>query len=305
MMTKKSIITIGCTAVCALAALGMLMASSGCQEKKEASSAADVLEPVTEAPTEPSLPEITDFSDEPGLTGLAKVLLRVNDDIVGYIKISNTYVDYPVVQYDGEDLDENGNAYYLHKDIDRNYLESGAIFMDYRDVFEADESKQSENIVLYGHNMLNGSKFATLHYYRQDDSFYDENPIIEFSSNYKDYKYIIFGYFITSGDYGESAYGEEFAYWDQEELDTKEEFDKYVSVVHDRSIISPDIDVAYGDKLLTLQTCYMDEDNSRLLIVARRLRDNETPDNIDKAQGNSSDSAGSDDSSDEESEEEQ
>lgn len=284
MLSKKGLITVGCTAAVAVIALGAVMVFGGHDDKKDASSVADVLEPATEAPTEPELPKIENFSDEPGLTGLAKILLRENDDVVGYIKISNTYVDYPVVQYDGEDLEENGNSYYLHRDLDREYLESGSIFMDYRDVFEADESQQSENIVLYGHNMLNGSKFATLHYYRQDPSFYDENPIIEFSSNYRDYQYIIFAYLLTYGDYGESAYGEEFAYWDQEELDTEEDFNKYVETVQDRSMISPDIDVAYGDKLLTLQTCYLDEDNSRLLVVARRLRDHETIDSIDKAQ---------------------
>lgn len=284
MLSKKGLITIGCTAAVAVIALGAVMVFGGNDNKNDASSTADVLEPATEAPTEPELPKIENFSDEPGLTGLAKILLRENKDVVGYIKISNTYVDYPVVQYHGDDPEENGNSYYLHKDLDREYLESGSIFMDYRDVFEADESKQSENIVLYGHNMLNGSKFATLHYYRQDDSFYDENPIIEFSSNYRDYQYIIFAYLLTYGDYGESAYGEEFAYWDQEELDTEEDFNKYVETVQDRSMISPDIDVAYGDKLLTLQTCYLDEDNSRLLVVARRLRDHETIDSIDKVQ---------------------
>lgn len=285
MLSKKGLITIGCTAAVAVIALGAVMIFGGKEDKKEVSSAADVLEPVTEAPTEPELPVIENFSDEPGLTGLAKVLLHENKDVVGYIKISNTYVDYPVVQYHGEDLDTEGNAYYLHRDLDREYLESGSIFMDYRDDFNADESKQSENIVLYGHNMLNGSKFATLHYYRQDLSFYDENPIIEFSSNYRDYQYIIFGVLLTYGDYGESAYGEEFAYWDQEELDTEKDFNKYVETVKDRSMISPDIDVAYGDKLLTLQTCHLDEDNSRLLVVARRLRDHETVDSIDKVQG--------------------
>lgn len=285
MLSKKGLITIGCTAAVAVIALGAVMIFGGKEDKKEVSSAVDVLEPVTEAPTEPELPVIENFSDEPGLTGLAKVLLHENKDVVGYIKISNTYVDYPVVQYHGEDLDTEGNAYYLHRDLDREYLESGSIFMDYRDDFNADESKQSENIVLYGHNMLNGSKFATLHYYRQDLSFYDENPIIEFSSNYRDYQYIIFGVLLTYGDYGESAYGEEFAYWDQEELDTEKDFNKYVETVQDRSMISPDIDVAYGDKLLTLQTCHLDEDNSRLLVVARRLRDHETVDSIDKVQG--------------------
>ena len=118
MISKKSLITIGCTAAVAVIALGAVFVFGGNgEDKTPSSSSADVLEPVTEAPTEPELPIIENFSDEPGLTGLAKMLLRENDDVVGYIKISNTYVDYPVVQYDGEDLDEQGNDYYLHRDL--------------------------------------------------------------------------------------------------------------------------------------------------------------------------------------------
>lgn len=282
MKTKKLLISCAVS----LAVLASSSVMTGCNKKEEESSmAADVLEPVTEAATEPeAYPDIDNFSPEPdGMLGRARSLRAINGDIVGYIRISNTYVDYPVTQYTGEDLEEEGNAYYLDTDIYGNYLESGTIFMDYRDNFGPDESKQSQNIVLYGHNMLNGTKFATLHYYRQDDSFYDENPIIEFSSNYNNYKYVIIGYFITSGSYGESAYGDEFAYWDMENMDEKE-FNKYLDVVHDRSLVSPDIDVKYGDQLLTLSTCYMDEDNSRMLVIGRKLRDHETPDNIDKAE---------------------
>ncbi|MGN1480656.1 class B sortase [Porcipelethomonas sp.] len=274
-MGNKRKAMIGCGIAAALLASAGFM--FGCEKESDSSQTADVLEPTTEAPTEPEWPDIENFSDEPdGMTGLAKSLRSFNDDVVGYIRISNTMVDYPVTQYDGEDLDEKGNAYYLDTDIYGNYLESGTIFMDYRDKFGNDESKQSENLVLYGHNMLSGAKFANLHYYRQDESFYKENPIIEFSSNYKDYKYVIFGYFVTSGSYGESAYGEEFAYWDQQDLSDEKDFNKYVETVHDRSMISPDIDVKYGDQLLTLSTCYMDEDNSRFLVIARRLRDDET-----------------------------
>ncbi|MGN0614352.1 MAG: class B sortase [Porcipelethomonas sp.] len=259
------------------------MAVTGCDEKQESSSqAADELAP-TEAATEAvavEYPDIQSFSDEPnGMLGRAKALRAINDDIIGYIKIPGTNVDYPVTQYDGEDLDTQGNAYYMDTDIYGNYLESGTIFMDYRDVFVPDKSKQSQNLVLYGHNMLNGSKFATLHYYRQDDSFYEESPIIEFSSNYENTKYVIFAYFVTSGSYGESSYGEEFAYWDMENMN-EEEFNKYVEVCNERSYISPGIDVKYGDQLLTLQTCHLDEDNSRFLVIGRRLRDDETPEDF-------------------------
>lgn len=281
MISKRILAAIGCTAAMTVCTLVF----SGCEkEKATQSSVSDELEPLTEPPTEPTMPEIKNVSAGNGLTGKAKVLLRENEDVVGYIKISNTNIDYPVLQYDGEDLDEEGNAYYLHADLYGKYFEPGTIFMDYRDVFEGDESKQSKNIVLYGHNMLSGAMFADLHKYRQNDSFYDENPIIEFSSNYRDYKYVIFAYFLTSGDRGDSYYGEDFPYWDMEDLSDKKEFDKYMRLIKERTGSSPEVDVVHGDDLLTLSTCYMDEDNSRMIVVARRLRSHETLNSIDKAQ---------------------
>ncbi|MGN0621456.1 MAG: class B sortase [Porcipelethomonas sp.] len=276
-MNNKLKISIICSAVVAVAAVGAVLLHGG-NNKPEVSQTADVLEPLTEAPTEPELPEIENFSPEPGMTGLAKTMRQINDDIVGWIRISNTQVDYPVAQYEYDT--EDGNYFYLHNDIYGNYLESGTIFMDYRDVFGADEDKQTDNVVLYGHNMLNGSKFGDLHNYRNDDSFYEENPIIEFSSNYKDYKYVIFAYLLTSGDYGDSYYGEDFPYWDIHDLSNEKDFNDYVKTIDERSYIHPDIDVSYGDKLLTLSTCHLDVDNSRFLVVGRRLRDDETEDNI-------------------------
>ena len=256
--------------------------STGCDEKKEGSMAADVLEP-TEQTTEKVVdewPDIEAFSPEPcGMLGRAKALRAINDDVVGYIKIKGTYVDYPVLQCED-------NEYYMDTDIYGNYLDSGSIFMDYRDNFDPDESKQSQQIVLYGHNMLNGTKFASLHQYREDDSFYEESPIIEFNSNYVENKYIIFAYFPTSGSYGESNYGEEFAYWDMENMDEKE-FNEFMKTVKERSYISPDIEVKYGDQILTLQTCWMDEDNSRFIVIGRKLRDDETPEDFMKKIKNS------------------
>ena len=85
--------------------------------------------------------------------------------------------------------------------------------------------------------------------------------------------------------------------------DSEKEFNEYVETVRDRSVISPDIDVEYGDQLITLQTCYMDEDNSRMLVVGRRLREHETADNIDKASTAKTESDDSDVSESDESQE--
>ena len=270
--------TVSCMAV--FAVMFSSLAAVGCDEKKEESAsapAADVLtEPATQAATEPKkeeLPDITNFTDEPaGVLGRSLSVRMINDDVVGYVKIPHTSVDYPVFQSDD-------NEKYMDKDMYGEYLQSGCIFMDYRDKIDPDPKKQSNNLVLYGHNMLNGSKFATLHYYRQDDEFIDKAPVIEFDTNYAKQYYAIIGYFVTSGSYGESAYGDEFAYWDKENMKEKE-FKKYLKTVADRTYKDTGVDVKFGDQLLTLQTCFMDEDNSRFLVIGRKLRDGEKPEDF-------------------------
>ena len=127
-----------------------------------------------------------------------------------------------------------------------------------------------ENIVLYGHNMADNTMFGSLRQYRQNPSYYKEAPFITFSSNYADYTYVMVGLLITGGDADS-----DFKYWQMEDLDDKAAFDSYMGSVNSKNMIDNPIDVQYGDSLLTLSTCYSDEDNSRFLIVARRLRDGE------------------------------
>lgn len=284
MLAKKGLITAGCTAAVAVAAIAAVMVFGGKDNDvvTTSSSVADVLEPVTEPPTQPPTDPITadDFDYPPQLLGEAKYLLTKNDETVGYISIDGTNIDYPVVQYKGD------NDYYLNRGFDKQYFFDGVIYMDYRNEFGIDESKQSENVVLYGHNLLNDTMFSQLHKYREDSTFIDNHYIIDFSSNYREYQYVIVGYLLTDGGYGDSYYGEEWAYWDMQDLSKKSDFDFYMKCVRERSerfcdYVS-DVDVQYGDKLLTLQTCHLDSDNSRMLVVARRLRDHETVDNIDR-----------------------
>ncbi len=240
---------------------------------------------VPEKTTESTLPDdwasMFEYAPSPtGLTERAKIFLKQNSDMIGWIKIDNTQLDYPVVKDPGAikantgygDSDHEPNSFYLHAGIDKSYLYQGTIYMDYRNAFGSSEDEQSENIVLYGHNMNNGSMFGSLRKYRYDYSYYDDNPFIEFSSNYKDYQYIIFGFFITSGDSST-----DFDYWNMEELDTEEAFNNYVNTVNSRAMLDTGVDVKYGDKLLTLSTCVSDGTNNRFIVVARRLRDNEIP----------------------------
>lgn len=239
--------------------------------------------PGNEAHTEPfTLPVYENFSPSPkGMTEMAKLMLKKNKDYAGWIRIANTGVDYPFVKDPGEIYEgqsyydneyHNPNSYYLHKNFNRDYEFAGALFMDYRNEFGAVEETQSENIVIYGHNMLDLTMFGSLRQYYNDYDFWKKAPFIELSSNYENYDYVVCGNSITSG-YKES----DFVYWDMEELDTKENFDYFVQKMREKQIFDTGVDVEYGDKLLTLSTCYgASENNMRFILVARRLRDGET-----------------------------
>ena len=150
--------------------------------------------------------------------------------------------------------------------------------MDYRDVFGFDENAQSDNILLYGHNMANNSMFGSLRRYRQDLTFYKQAPYIELESNYEQYTYVIFALSITDGSADAS-----WRYWDMQELDTQEEFDAYVETARHKSLVEIPVDVQFGDKLLTLSTCYSDADDSRFLVIARRVRPDETAESFASA----------------------
>lgn len=203
-----------------------------------------------------------------GETGLAKTLLRQNPDTVGWIYIPGTKVDYPIVQSDD-------NAYYLDKGFDHKPYRAGTIFMDYRNVFGYDVSLQSDNIVLYGHNMANNTMFGSLRRYRQDYSYYETNQYIELSSNFENYTYVIFGLVITDG-----SISADWRYWDMEEFANEQEFNDYVDTVRRKNLVDINVDVQYGDQLLTLSTCYSDADNTRFLVIARKMREGETADTL-------------------------
>jgi sortase B len=233
---------------------------------------------------------VEEATEEPAPDMLAeqKKLYEQNKDTIGWIEVPGTNVDNVIVQKTDEAEDEK-NTYYLDKDFSHQKFRAGTIFMDYRDVFSYKEDEFSENLVLYGHNMADNTMFGSLRRYRQDLDFYQEAPFIKLSSNYKEYEYVIFGLVITSGDadnggdiYADPMTWSGFPYWNMEELDDTTHFNYYINTVESMNMIDNVIDVKYGDQLLTLSTCYSDEDNSRFLIVARQFRDGETEESLKK-----------------------
>ena len=176
--------------------------------------------------------------------------------------------------------DQPGEEYYLYRNMQKEDSKPGSIFLDYRCSFDqvgADgtlETPNSDNLIIYGHNMRDGSMFGTLKYYRTDENYYEQHPIIQLNSNYETYQYKIFGYFIADA---EDTTDTRFDYWNDIDFEDEAAFYDYVNEVKRRSLRLTNIDVQYGDPLLTLSTCNSVFDTARLVIVARRVRDGEAP----------------------------
>lgn len=207
---------------------------------------------------------------------IGEKLLAQNKDTVGYISIPGTKVNYPVVQRKNE---ADGNTYYLRKSFNLNENEAGSVFLDYRCSLDdvVDHTRRvdnSTNLVIYGHNMEDGSMFGSLKYYRNDWGFYEEHPIIVLNSCYKTYTYKIFGYYIADGeDTTETA----FDYWNTLTFPTEDDFYNYVNNIKRRSLRNTNVDLKYGDELISLSTCHGMFDTAKLVVVGRMVRPGEDP----------------------------
>lgn len=208
------------------------------------------------------------------LTG-AKKLLDINPDVIGYMRIptkdGDPIVDLPVVQ-------ASDNDKYLHLSFKGEESRAGSLFLDHRNHFDVVSDhrlveKNSENLVVYGHNMADESMFGNLKYYHRNSDYYENHPIIQFNSNYETYTYKIFAFFILDAfDETETKYD----CWNNLNFNSEEDFYNFVNEAKRRTIRTNDVDVKYGDPLLTLSTCnsYF-EDRGRLVIMARRMRPGE------------------------------
>ncbi len=215
--------------------------------------------------------------NEHGILPSFEKLLDINEHTVGYIKIEGTPIDYPVVKY-------KDNDYYLNHDFYGNVNRSGTVMMDYKN--KVTSEKTSANLVLYGHNMAIGTYFANLSEYWRTlyDSYdgasfsqYKNHPTITFNTLYEEAEWKIFAIGLYNT---QERYGEVFDYNNKHDFKSREDFNNYIINIMDRSDIFTDVDIQYGDDILTLSTCYWpfreDMDNVRLAIFARKVRPGES-----------------------------
>lgn len=193
----------------------------------------------------------------------AQQMLSINPDTVGYIRIDGTEVDFPVVQTDN-------NADYLKIAFDGSSNKAGTVFLDYRNVLTA--KKQSDNLVLYGHNQKDRTMFGSLKDYKKNLEHYKKHPVITFNSNYETATYKIFAYFVTEVEPNQTKDGYVFDYHNYLDLSDKNVYDNFISNISKRTQIITAVDVKQSDSFLTLSTCSNEFEPSRFVIFARKTR---------------------------------
>lgn len=182
------------------------------------------------------------------------VIYQKNSDLVGWIKIDGTRVDYPVMQ------SPEWVNFYLTRDFYKNNSRHGAIYANE----SANINTPSDNVTLYGHKMADGSMFATLHSY-SDIEFYKKYPYITFDTLTEHHTYQIMSVFLTTATLGEGFTYHTFVDGDEQS------FAEYVRQCKELSFYETNVDAAYGDKLLTLSTCDHTIENGRYVVVAKRI----------------------------------
>ena len=186
-------------------------------------------------------------------------LYAENNDTFGWISIPQLGIDYVVTKADN-------NEKYLKTDFYGKSSRHGTIFADYRNTYDSD------NIILYGHHMRDGTMFAALTEYKTLEG-YKSAPVIRFDTVNGTGCYKVFAVMLTNA-VAEDDNGYVFNYM-LSDFGDSETFDEFIEQIEMRSIIQTDVDIKQGDKLLTLSTCDYDFHEERLVVVARLTRDGE------------------------------
>jgi sortase B len=212
---------------------------------------------------EPVNIEFEDLQTDKGIVaGKYAGLYTANPDIIGWLKIEDTHINYPVMQT------QNDPEFYLRRDFKKEYSLSGTPFMD----AASDIFVPTCNWMIYGHHMKDGTMFKDLVKYA-DYKFYQDHKYITFDTIYKDGQGT---YEVVAAFYAEvlDAESNEFKYYQYAGITTETQLKEYVKGVKKMSEYDTGVNVAYGEQLITLSTCnyHVRDGKGRFAVVAKRIK---------------------------------
>lgn len=180
-------------------------------------------------------------------------LKKWNQDLIGWVKIDGTAIDYPVMQ-----TPEDPN-YYLHRGFDKEYSVYGMIYLDARcSLYE-----NCPNYLLYGHHMKNGSMFAELEEYASED-YWREHPMIQFDTLEETGSYRVMAVLRLDADTLSPDFTTMLA------ARTKEDYGSLMNYISGNQLYDTGMAAEWPQQLITLTTCEYSHENGRLLVFAVR-----------------------------------
>lgn len=177
-------------------------------------------------------------------------LKEKNSDTVGWIQVSGTNINYPFVQTDN-------NTYYLKKDFNKNYNSAGWVFMDYRN----DLKNFNQNTILYAHGRIDGTMFGSLKNIFKSNWYNNKNNhVVKLSTEYQNTMWQVFSVYriAETSDYLDINFN------------NNERYMEFLNMLQDRSELKFDVSLNEEDKILTLSTCY--KENDRVVLHAKLIK---------------------------------
>lgn len=175
-------------------------------------------------------------------------LKTFNPDTIGFIKVMGTNINYPFVQ-------TKDNDYYLNRSYDKTYNNAGWIFLDYRN-----NEFNDKNTIIYGHGRINGTMFGSLKdTLKSSWQSNKDNYIIKISTEKENSIWQIFSIYkiATTSDYLQTTFSDN-------------EFESFINLIKGRSSYNFETNVTNEDKVLTLSTCY--NDNDKMVVHAKLIK---------------------------------
>ena len=255
---KQKLLLCGAAVFAVLFLFSAIMLQRQFSDQKQSAEAFDHIADMVVEETEP---DATEQPEEPGetvappaLTAYEKyaAVYEQNPDFVGWISIDGTNINYPVMQT------PSNPDFYLKHAFDKSYSDYGVPYVQ-----ENCDLEQSDNVVIYGHHMNNGSMFSDLCKYESED-FYQEHKIVRFDTLADFGEYEIVAAFKTVA-YSQGG----FKYYHFVNAEDEAAFDEFIAECKSLALYDTGVSAEYGDKLITLSTCEYSRTNGRMVIVAK------------------------------------
>ena len=197
-------------------------------------------------------------------------LYEQNNDCIGWLKIADTKIDYPVMQTPQDE------EYYLYRDFNGAESAEGSLILDTDSVSGTgtekngyeDGSSPSTNLIIHGHNMKNVAMFGDLDKWRSED-YERAHNIIEYSSLYEKRKYEIISVFLSQVYKVDQT--DVFKYYKFFNASNEEEFNNFYDNIKKLALYDTGVEAQFGDEFITLSVCAYHVTNGRLVVVGKRI----------------------------------